>query len=567
MKKIKFKFNRFNITIICVAFVLLLFFVSTFFHTFSDYVTRDASKIEGDTVYVNDLASDYYYYLGMNYVGDLNSNTVNYSESDLKMVTINYFAYPSSDPNLTGYVSLTEQQNKFVYYKYYPVKNNQLTIELIDNPFILRPEGKGFGGWTSTDGTITKDSKTNTYTLTVSSSTTTVNVYANWVNAKVVFLKGENGDDNFDGSSDYYAVASWNRAFELLRNNTSNANDREVNIIVLTGPLDHTINYSRKVTHTWNYSYTYHDNTTFTSGEEYLIEYKNGNNRYALYDNWSNIGMETLSTSTRPSDKSIWRITQTDQGYTIQNKDSGNYLGYEQYYNDQIGFFIRNTPYYWDYDATLRTFYKTFTITSVNYTFSQANTLNNNANYMIGDANSYSDNNGVQTVNALNNSLTNTNISSSNYDESNLLRVNQSGTGYTIYNTNQNKYLNHTTTGPTNLELSNNSLVWDYDSTNHTLSTNVIHYATRYQYATSNVEAGTFYVGYQDGPNYAILNENRSFTNYNENNQPANTNLWTFETSGTGFYIRNNSNRYLRINGGNLTTTTNVNRRTVFYLF
>ena len=111
MKKIKF--NRFNIIIICVTFSLLLFFVIAYFNTYSDYVTRDASRISGDTVYINDLASDYYYYLGMNYVGDINSNTVNYQESDLKMVTINYYGYPSSDSSLTGYVSLDEQQNKF----------------------------------------------------------------------------------------------------------------------------------------------------------------------------------------------------------------------------------------------------------------------------------------------------------------------------------------------------------------------------------------------------------------------------------------------------------------------
>ena len=111
MKKIKF--NRFQIIIICVTSVLLLFFVSTFFRTYSDYVTRDASKIEGDTVYVNDLANDYYYLLGQNYVGDINSNTVNYSESNIKMVTVNYYAYPSGNTSETGYVSLTERQNKF----------------------------------------------------------------------------------------------------------------------------------------------------------------------------------------------------------------------------------------------------------------------------------------------------------------------------------------------------------------------------------------------------------------------------------------------------------------------
>ena len=128
MKNIKF--NRFTIIVICVTFTLLLFLVSTFFHTYSEYATRDASKIQGDTVYINDLANDYYYLLGMNYVGDINSNTVNYTESNIKMVTVNYYAYPSNDATLTGYVSLSEQQNKFVYYKYYPVVNNQISIEV-----------------------------------------------------------------------------------------------------------------------------------------------------------------------------------------------------------------------------------------------------------------------------------------------------------------------------------------------------------------------------------------------------------------------------------------------------
>ena len=566
MKKIKFKFNRFNIIIVCVTFALLLLLISTFFHTYSDYVKKDSSKIEGDTVYINDLASDYYYLLGMNYVGDLKSNTVNYTESNIKMVTVNYYGYPSGDTNQTGYVSLDEKQNKFVYYKYYPVKNNQIEIELIDNPFALRPEGKGFGGWTSTDGTITKDSDTNTYTLTVSADTATVNVYANWVNANIIFLKGENGDDNFDGSSDYYAVASWSRAFELLRNNTTNASDREVNIIVLTGPLDHTINYSRRITHTWNYSYTYHDNTTFNEGEEYIIEYKNGNNRYALNDNWSNVGMESLSTATRPSDKSVWIITHDDNGYLIRNKDSGNYLGYEQYYNDQVAIFVRNTPYYWKYDTNLRTFFTTFQLTYTKFTYLFNDTISNNT-YLIADRNSYTNNDNFQRLNIMNNSLSSTAIDSENYNENDLWRINSSGTGYTIMNNNSNTYLNyHSLDGNTRLLLNNTANVWNYDSTNHTLSTEVTHYVTEQQYNVDTITSGSFYLGYQDGNNYALLNNNRSFNNFNTNSLPGNTYVWTFVQNGTGYYIRNSSNQYLRVRNGALSTTTNTNNRTLFYL-
>ena len=183
----KFKFNRFNIIIISTVFIVLLFFVVSLFRTYSDIVDKDPSKVEGDTVYVNDQASDYYYWLGMNYVGDLNSYSTNYTDSSLKKVTINYYGYPSNNTSLTGYVSLNtnERQNKFVYYKYFPIKNNQITFELIDNPFSDRPKNKAFGGWTSSDGTITTNSNTNVQTITVSSSVNTVNIYANWVDANV----------------------------------------------------------------------------------------------------------------------------------------------------------------------------------------------------------------------------------------------------------------------------------------------------------------------------------------------------------------------------------------------
>ena len=127
----KFKFNRFNIIIISTVFIVLLFFVVSLFRTYSDIVDQGESKVEGDTVYVNDQASDYYYWLGMNYVGDPNSNTVNYTSSSLKKVTVNYYGYPNGNQSLTGYVSLAnnERQNKFVYYKYYPIKNGQISFD------------------------------------------------------------------------------------------------------------------------------------------------------------------------------------------------------------------------------------------------------------------------------------------------------------------------------------------------------------------------------------------------------------------------------------------------------
>ena len=566
MKKIKL--NRFNIIIICVTFALLLFFVISYFNTYSDYVTRDASRISGDTVYINDLASDYYYYLGMNYVGDINSNTVNYQESDLKMVTINYYGYPSSDNSLTGYVSLDEQQNKFVYYKYYPIKNNQISIELIDNPFTLRPVGKGFGGWQSSNGTITKDNLTNTYTLTCSSNTDTINVYANWVDANVVFLKGEDGDDNFDGTSDYYAVASWSRAFELLRQRSSNINDRELNIIVLTGDLDHSINYTRPVTHTWSYTYDYTDNETFTEGTEYLIEYKQGNNRYALNDNWSNVGTETLSTTVRPSDKSIWTITHDENGYLIKNKDSGNYLGHQQYYNDNVAIFVNSTPAYWNYDTVLRTFYTTYPITITRYDLSLSSSINAGSTYLIGDKNSFTQNDDLESVTVLTDGLTSTTVDSEGYNETNNWRINNLGNGYTIYNVHENKYLNYySVNNDTHLELSNNSVAWDYDSTNNTLGTLVTHNTLVTQYSTSTISAGSTFIGYQNGNNYMLLNANMNFVQQNTNTLPNSNMEWDIISAGNNtFYLQNSNGQYIRSSRGALSLTTNTNNRTAFTL-
>ncbi len=563
----KIKFNRFSIIAICVSFTLLLFFVVSYFNTFSDYVTKGESKIEGDTVYINDLANDYYYYLGMNYVGDLNSNNVNYQESDLKAVTITYYGYPSNDTSLTGYVSLTERQNKFVYYKYYPVKNNQLTIELIDNPFILRPVGKGFGGWESSNGNITKDTKTNTYTLTVNSNVTDIKVYAKWQDANVVFLKGEAGDDNFDGTSDYLAVASWGRAFDLLRSRATNINDRELNIIVLTGDLNHSMNYTRPVTHTWNYTYEYIDNESYTEGEEYLIEYKNGNNRYAIRQNANNVAVENLLTTAKPSDNALWIITHDDNGYAIKNKVSGAYLGHQLNNNDQANLLISNTPYYWKYSSDLRTFFTTYELNVMKYTFTLNDSIVDNNSYLIVDKASYTENNNNQSLNALNDSLANINFNRTNYNETALWRITKSGDGLTIYNTHENQYLTYNmVNGTTVLALGPDPLVWNYDSTNHTLSTNDTRSIVTYTYSLEKITSGSNYIGYQNGDDYYLLDKSMNFVLQSANVEPSSELLWDVVADNDSLFFKNSENKYLRLDNGSLSLTDDETLRTAFTL-
>ena len=99
----------------------------------SNPVNTISKGIVGDTVYVSDATSDYYYYTGQNYTHSTNSqlpsldNKNYYNDSNLVKVKIIYDG-TSYDGNHTGYVSLTERQSKFVYEKYYPVENNEIEI-------------------------------------------------------------------------------------------------------------------------------------------------------------------------------------------------------------------------------------------------------------------------------------------------------------------------------------------------------------------------------------------------------------------------------------------------------
>ena len=116
------------------------------------------SGIDGTTVYVNDLVKDYDYYIGLNFTEITNAsslpsgtNSGRYNDSNLIPVQITYDGTDINNPSLVGKVSPTENQTKFVYYKYYVLNNNKITIDLIDNPFGARPyannTGYGFNGW------------------------------------------------------------------------------------------------------------------------------------------------------------------------------------------------------------------------------------------------------------------------------------------------------------------------------------------------------------------------------------------------------------------------------------
>ena len=156
-----------------------------------------ASGTDSDTLYVNDLTADYNYYLGLNYTESSNGTSCTganqnlYGTNNLVEVHLAYKGYSIHDENqeFVGYLSPSERISNFNYYKYYPIVNNQITIELIDNPYAMRPTDKAFNGWvTDYDGAyVTYDSDTYTRYLTVpvtsTASAISITLYASWTEA------------------------------------------------------------------------------------------------------------------------------------------------------------------------------------------------------------------------------------------------------------------------------------------------------------------------------------------------------------------------------------------------
>ncbi len=184
--KLKNKFRKISrkriITFLAIFVILSISVISVYrlYATFVDADDYNSSTVGDTTVYVNQLDQDKYYYLGLNYTHISNTslptgtNQGLYSESNLVPVTVNYSGVDINDSTLVGKVSPTEAQTQYTYYKYYPVSNGKIEIELPDNLFSLRPLGKGFQGWATTyTGTVLRlDRKTYTRYATIPVSST-----------------------------------------------------------------------------------------------------------------------------------------------------------------------------------------------------------------------------------------------------------------------------------------------------------------------------------------------------------------------------------------------------------
>lgn len=303
---------------------------------------------------IDDEESDRNYWIGKNFTDDISGeNTNKYTDSNLATVTINYYGFEKNEvePEMVGWVSLTERYNVLTYKKTSPITNGNVSIELIENPFADRPTGYGFGGWVSADGTITKDSKTNIQTITAAASKNmTLNIYVNWKKATVVYVNGDIGNDNLNsGLTPDRPFGSWGKAINYLKSNTSSKNNRERNIIVMTGNMNTSINYTTPKT----YKNVFTASNTFTPGETYIISNTNtgaGSNAFTAYDTTKS--NTVLSETEEPPLATQWKIEESGEGYTLQNCYTGLYFSYVTGIPT-----CTEEPYIWQYDTTKRAFY------------------------------------------------------------------------------------------------------------------------------------------------------------------------------------------------------------------
>lgn len=144
------------------------------YYAIASFDGEKGSSISGDTVYVNDLQADWDYYQSLNWTeitskstlpgANVNINDLKYDQDSMVAVQINYNGLDingksnSKKSGWYGWISSksNEHQSKLVYYKYYPIKDGNIKIELIDNPYTARPkigteQYKGFNGWVCDD--------------------------------------------------------------------------------------------------------------------------------------------------------------------------------------------------------------------------------------------------------------------------------------------------------------------------------------------------------------------------------------------------------------------------------
>ena len=219
MKGNIFKNKNIKIHFIIIGICMIYLVFNLFSFTFGDNISRistevissNRSGITDNVVTVDNEEADYYYYMGLNFTDNDGTLPTKYSKNiydgtNLIKVKI---TYDSIDINsgLKGYVSTSELQDTYVYYKVLPIINDKVTIELIDNPFTNRPTDKGFNGWVTdySGAIISYDDSYYVRYVTIPVTTEEsieITLHASWIDANVQTISGSwDNISNFDSKN------------------------------------------------------------------------------------------------------------------------------------------------------------------------------------------------------------------------------------------------------------------------------------------------------------------------------------------------------------------------------
>lgn len=250
---------------------------------------------------IDDYETDKNYYTGLNYTEDgKKTNSGKYAENKLRKVTINYYGYNydsvQTDNPPIGTISDTETQNIVTYKKCVPVDSSgNISIQLIDNPFMNRPQKKGFNGWKTNNTNYSNSISTNRNNFVQTLSTNENNIknssgeyvidlYPDWIDANVIFVSSYGSNYNDGKTADTPISNDWNSISSKLNSNIktcTNASNREANIIVLTNG---TLSYSGMTGPNTAYTLTSMYNGTNYGSSSTYIDFSSNNGGWGYYD-------------------------------------------------------------------------------------------------------------------------------------------------------------------------------------------------------------------------------------------------------------------------------------------
>ena len=260
-----------------------------------------ATETSESRLEIDDYETDKNYYTGLNYTEDgKKTNSGKYAENKLRKVTINYYGYNydsvQTDNPPIGTISDTETQNIVTYKKCVPVDSSgNISIQLIDNPFMNRPQGKGFNGWKTNNTNYSNSISTNRNNFVQTLSTNENNIknssgeyvidlYPDWIDANVIFVSSYGSNYNDGKTADTPISNDWNSISSKLNSNIktcTNASNREANIIVLTNG---TLSYSGMTGPNTAYTLTSMYNGTNYGSSSTYIDFSSNNGGWGYYD-------------------------------------------------------------------------------------------------------------------------------------------------------------------------------------------------------------------------------------------------------------------------------------------